>query len=423
MSGYTVAEKIIRAHADGVGRADDVVIARVDAAMATDTTAPFAIEAFRAMQGRTLWNPERMIFVIDHASPAPTETIANLHAMMRRFARETGAVFHEIGRGIGHQVMIENAHVRPGELVMGADSHSVIYGGLNVFASGVGSTDLAAIMLTGRTWLRVPRTICVELIGLPPLGISPKDLTLAIVGRLGIDGATGRAIEYVGPAVEALSLAGRLTMASMAVEMGAVAGLVDPTGLQLPYDFSATRADANAVYEEHIRIDVRELEPQVALPHSPDHVQPLSTVAGRRIDMAFIGTCTNGRLEDLHAAAAVLRGARIAPHVRLVIAPASRDVFAAAARDGTLATLIDAGAAFITPGCGPCVGTHLGVPGNAEVVISAANRNFQGRMGNPNAQIYLASPATVAASALAGVITPMSAPREPAHAAVSGVSR
>lgn len=404
MSGRTVAEQIIGRHAEAPVRADDVVIARVDAAMATDTTAPYAIETFRQLKGQRVWNPERMVFVIDHAAPAPTETIANLHAMMRAFARETGSVLHEIGRGIGHQVMVENAHVRPGDLVMGADSHSVIYGGLNAFASGVGSTDLAAVMLTGRTWLRVPRTVLVELIGDAPAGISPKDLTLAIVGRVGIDGATGRAIEYTGPAVHRLSLAGRLTMASMAVEMGAVAGLVDPTGLTLPYAFTPTHADADADYEQRIRIDVRELEPQVALPHSPDNVRPLREAIGRRIDMAFIGTCTNGRLEDLHAAAAVLRGARIASHVRLVIAPASRDVFAAAVRDGTVALLLDAGAAFITPGCGPCVGTHLGVPGNAEVVISAANRNFQGRMGNRQAEVYLASPATVAASALHGVI-------------------
>ncbi len=409
MSGRTVAEQIIGRHTDAPVRADDVVIARVDAAMATDTTAPYAIEAFRAMQGRAVWNPARMVFVIDHAAPAPTETIANLHAMMRDFARETGSVLHEIGRGIGHQVMVEQAHVQPGDLVMGADSHSVIYGGLNAFASGVGATDLAAVMLTGRTWLRVPRTILVELVGDPPPGITPKDLTLAIVGRVGIDGATGRAIEYSGAAVRALSLDGRLTMASMAVEMGAVAGLVDPTGLALPYAYTPTPAEPDAVYEQRITIDVRALAPQVAVPHSPDQVRPISEVAGTRIDMAFIGTCTNGRLEDLHAAAAILRGARIAAHVRLVIAPASRDVFAAGVRDGTVATLLDAGAAFITPGCGPCVGTHLGVPGNAEVVISAANRNFQGRMGNRHAQIYLASPATVAASALHGVITPATA--------------
>ena len=405
MSGRSVAEQIIGRHTDVPVRADDVVIARVDAAMATDTTAPYAIESFRAMNGRTVWNPSRMVFVIDHAAPAPTETIANLHSMMRDFARETGCVFHEIGRGIGHQVMVENAHVQPGDLVMGADSHSVIYGGINAFASGVGATDLAAVMLTGRTWLRVPRTILVEFVGTAPLGIAAKDLTLAVVGRLGIDGATGRAIEYTGDVVRALSLDGRLTMASMAVEMGAVAGLVDPTGLSLPYAFTPTRADADAIYERRITIDVRALEPQVAYPHSPDNVHPISEALGRRIDMAFIGTCTNGRLEDLHAAADVLRGAHIANHVRLVIAPASRDVFAAGVRDGTVATLLDAGAAFITPGCGPCVGTHLGVPGNAEVVISAANRNFQGRMGNRNAEVYLASPATVAASALHGVIT------------------
>jgi 3-isopropylmalate/(R)-2-methylmalate dehydratase large subunit len=406
VSGRTVAEQIIGRHAGQSVRADDVVIARVDAAMATDTTAPYAIEAFRSMNGRALWAPGRMIFVIDHAAPAPTETIANLHAMMRTFARDVGAVLYEIGRGIGHQVMIEEGHVQPGQLVMGADSHSVIYGGVNAFASGVGATDLAAIMLTGRTWLRVPRTIRVELDGTPPSMISPKDLTLAIVGRLGIDGATGRAIEFTGSAVRALSLDGRLTMASMAVEMGAVAGLVDPTGLRWSRDFAPTVAEPGASYEQQITIDVRALTPQIALPHSPDQVRAIDAAIGTRIDMAFIGTCTNGRLEDLHAAAAVLRHRRIADHVRLVIAPASRSVFAAAVQDGTVTTLLEAGAAFITPGCGPCVGTHLGVPGNSEVVISSANRNFQGRMGNRNAQIYLASPATVAASALHGVITP-----------------
>ena len=405
MSGRTIAEQIIGQHADSTVRADDVVIVRVDAAMATDTTAPFAIETFKEMGGRRVWNPERMVFVIDHAAPAPTEAIANLHVMMRTFARDTGSVLHEIGRGIGHQVMVENAHVRPSELVVGADSHTVIYGALNAFSSGVGSTDLAAVMLTGRTWMRVPRTIRVELLGDAPVGISPKDLTLAIVGQLGIDGATGRAIEYTGAAVRALSLDGRLTMASMAVETGAVAGLVDADGLTLPYAFNPTHAEAGAEYEQVITIDVRELTPQIALPHSPDSVVSITHAIGTRIDMAFIGTCTNGRLEDLRAAADVLRGQRIASHVRLIIAPASREVFAAGLRDGTVATLTDAGASFITPGCGPCVGTHLGVPGNGEVVISAANRNFQGRMGNPHANVYLASPATVAASALHGVIT------------------
>jgi len=405
MRGRTVAEQIISQHASTTAQADDVVIVRVDGAMATDTTAPFAIETFREMRGVRVWDPARMVFVIDHAAPAPTEAIANLHVMMRTFARETGAVLYEIGTGIGHQVMVERAHVRPGELIVGADSHTVIYGALNAFASGVGSTDLAAVMLTGRTWLRVPRTIRVELIGDAPMGISPKDLTLAIVGRLGIDGATGRAIEFTGAAVRALSLAGRMTMASMAVETGAVAGLVDPSGLELPYAFAATQPEPGAEYEQCITIDVRELAPQIALPHSPDGVVAIDQAAGTRIDMAFIGTCTNGRLEDLRAAAAVLRGQRIASHVRLIIAPASREVFAAGLRDGTIAALTDAGATFITPGCGPCVGTHLGVPGNGEVVISAANRNFQGRMGNPRSAVYLASPATVAASALHGVIT------------------
>jgi len=403
--GQTVAEKIISRHAGQAVYQDQLAIAQVDAVMATDATAPFAIKAFHEMGGKKLWQKEKVVLIIDHASPAPNERVGNLHKMMRDFAAQTGCLLYDVGAGIGHQLMVENGHVRPGELVLGADSHTCGYGAVNSFATGVGSTDLAAVMLTGKTWLKVPRTIKVELTGSPPAGTVAKDLILFLVGKLGIDGATYQAIEFTGDAVERLSVAGRMVLASMAVEMGAKAGIVSAAGLQLPYAFNPVFADPDACYSAVHRFDVSSLGPQISLPHSPDNLASVAEVQGTRIDMAFIGTCTNGRLEDLQAAAAILKGKQVASHVRMVIAPASRQVFQDALKDGTVQTLPDAGATFITSGCGPCVGTHLGVPGDGEVVISAANRNFQGRMGNPNARIYLASPETVAASALRGMIT------------------
>jgi 3-isopropylmalate/(R)-2-methylmalate dehydratase large subunit len=401
----TLTEKIISEHVGQRVRPGELVIVPVDAVMASDVTGPFAIKAFQEMGASRLWRPDKVILVIDHASPAPNQRIGNLHTMMREFAREKGCHLYDIGAGICHQVMVENEHVRPGEIVIGADSHSCAYGAVAAFATGMGSTDVAALMHTGKTWLKVPATIKVEFTGRLPAATAAKDLILFLVGQLGTSGANYQAIEYSGEAVESLTLAGRMTLASMSVEMGAKSGIVDPRGLQLPYPFEPMWADADAHYEKVYQFDVSDLSSQISLPHSPDKVVPLEEVRGTSIDVAFIGTCTNGRLEDLQAAADILQGQKIAPHVRMIIAPASREVFNQALAKGTVEILSRAGATFITPGCGPCVGTHLGVPGDGEVVISAANRNFKGRMGNPNAKIYLASPAAVAASALQGVIS------------------
>ncbi len=408
MSGQTIAEKILSRAVGGRVQAGQIAITSVDGAMATDTTAPFAIRAFQQMGGTRLWDADRFKLVIDHAAPAPNERIANLHRMMREFAAETGCQLYDVGEGICHQVMVENAHVRPGDVFFGADSHTPTYGALNAFAAGMGSTDIAGIMLTGQTWIKVPHTIRITLNGRLQPGVSAKDVILFLVGQIGLDGGTYHCIEIDGPAIEPLSLASRMTLANMTSEMGVKAGIVHPVGLALPYDFEPVVADRDANYLSSHRYNVSGLEPQIAVPHAPDNVQPVTALRGVKIQQAFIGSCTNARLEDLQEAAAVLRGRYIAHGVRLIITPASKRVMQAAVQDGTAAILMEAGASFTTPGCGACVGTHMGIPGNDEVVISSTNRNFRGRMGNPNASVYLASPAVVAASALAGeIISPV----------------
>ncbi len=403
--GQTIAEKIISNHAGRPVRAGDIAIVNVDGVMATDATGPFAVKSFRAMGGVRPWRPDRVSLILDHAAPAPNEGISNLHKMLRDFARETGCHFYDIGEGICHQLMVENEHVKPGDLFLGADSHTPTYGALGALALGVGSTDLAATMLTGKTWLKVPKSIQIRLTGTLPRGVVAKDVILYLVGRVGAEGASYQSIEFTGPAIVPMTLASRMVLANMVAEMGAKSGTVDMAGLSLPYPFEPLFSDPNAEYSAVYEVDISALRPMVSRPHAPDDAVPIDAVAGQRIDYAFLGSCTNARLEDLQAAAAILKGRRIAPHVRLLIAPASKRIFNAALRDGTLETLSEAGAAFLTSGCGPCVGSHLGVPGNDEVVISSTNRNFRGRMGNPNARIFLGSPAVVAASALRGEIT------------------
>lgn len=406
MPGQTVAEKILSRHAGTTVMAGELTVVDVDAALMSDTTAPLAIKAFREMGGTKPWNPRRTFLVIDHASPAPNERIARLHDLMRQFARETGAVLYDVGEGICHQLMIEDDRVRPGEAFFGADSHTCTYGALGAFATGVGSTDLAAIMLTGKTWVKVPKTIRLEVTGRINPGVEAKDIALAMVGKLGFAGATYQAVEICGDAIVPMTLDERMTIANLGIEMGAKVALIHPAGLELPYAFDpeAISPDTDAVYVREVTIDGSALRPQISKPPRPDATVDIDELIGTGIDVAFIGTCVNGRLRDLHAAARILADRRVAPGVRLMVSAASQKVFLDAVGDGTIATLTKAGATFLPSGCGPCVGTHLGVPGDGEVVVSTANRNFRGRMGNPNASVYLASPTVVAAAAVAGKI-------------------
>ncbi len=409
--GKTIIEKILSAHSGCDAAAGDIVLAKVDYVMGQDGTSPLAIKAFREMEVDKVFDPAKVAMVIDHSAPSPNEGVSALHKLMREFSGEQGITLYDIGEGVCHQLMPERGHVGAGDLVIGADSHTCTYGALNAFSTGVGSTDLAAAMATGKLWFKVPETIRFECNGVLPPGVFAKDLILYLIGQVTADGATYKAAEYAGEAISALSVDARMTVSNMAIEMGAKAGLMEPDDKLKEWlaahgrtDWNPVWPDPDAVYHQVLRYDVSNLEPQVAKPHTVDNVSPISEVAGTPIQQAVIGTCTNGRLEDLRIAASILAGRKTHPNVRLIVAPASRTVLLEAIKEGIISTLVEAGAAVVTPGCGPCVGTHNGVPSDGENVISTANRNFKGRMGNSNAFIYLASPATVAASAIAGEI-------------------
>lgn len=410
-TGKTIAEKILSSHSGQDAYANDLVVARVDFVMGQDGTSPLAIKAFNEMNGQRVFDDSKIALVIDHSAPSPNEGVSNLHRMMREFASLHNVKLYDIGEGVCHQLMPERGHVVPGDLVVGADSHTCTYGALGAFSTGVGSTDLAAAMISGHLWFKVPETIKFICHGRLPKGVYSKDLILYLIGQVTADGATYMAAEYTGEAISELSVESRFTISNMAIEMGAKAGLmnVDEKVIRWVRTHSNREpkpvcADEDANYARVLEYDVSDLLPQVSRPHSVDNVAPITEVAGIKIDQAVIGTCTNGRLEDLRVAAGILRGRKIHPRVRLIVAPASKRVYLEAIREGILQDLIEAGAAVVTPGCGPCVGTHNGVPADGETVISTANRNFKGRMGNNKAQIYLASPATVAASSLCGEI-------------------
>jgi 3-isopropylmalate/(R)-2-methylmalate dehydratase large subunit len=410
--GKTIAEKIFSNHTGSDAKAGELVITGVDFMMGQDGTSPLAIKAFEEIGGELVLEPSRVAMVIDHSAPSPLEGVSNLHTMMREFAGRQGLRLYDVGMGVCHCLLPEQGHVAPGEIVVGADSHTTTYGAINVFSTGVGSTDLAAAMLTGKLWFKVPPTLRIELSGRLPLGVYSKDVALFLAGKVTADGATYMAVEYGGEVIRHLSVEARFTISNMAVEMGAKAGLMEADAKtiewvaeRVDHPFTTAAPDADADYQKVLEFDLSDLSPQVAEPHRVDNVKPIEELEGTPIQEAVIGTCTNGRLEDLQIAAAILGGKRISPHVRLIVAPASRQVLLKAIETGAAQRLIEAGAAIVTPGCGPCVGTHNGVPSDGENVISTANRNFKGRMGNPKAFIYLASPATVAASAVAGKIT------------------
>jgi 3-isopropylmalate/(R)-2-methylmalate dehydratase large subunit len=413
----TIAEKILARHA-GLEqvKAGDIVIAKVDFAMVHDARAPNTIRMVDKMgQGRTGRLPfaSNTAWVLDHYSPPPTLEAAQTHTAMRRFADEHGSVLYDIGDGICHQVLPEGGHLTCGDLIVGTDTHSTTYGAFNAFGTGIEGTDVTAVMSTGKIWLRVPESVRVQLNGRLQPGVWAKDITLYMLGRFGAEGLNYRAIEYVGAAVSAMEIDDRMTLANHAAELGAKAALLEADdktfawlaahGAKAP---QAVTADAGAIYADRLEIDASALAPQVARRHAVDDIVAASEVMGQKINFALIGTCTNGRLDDMRQAAAILKGKRLAKGVRMIITPASRQIYLAAAREGLIEALTEAGASVEAAGCGTCVGitNHL-IPGDREVVISSANRNFKGRLGNHDAEIWLGSAATVAASALTGYIT------------------
>ena len=411
MSGLTLAEKLLAARVglDAVVPGQ-IVVADVDVAIAQDGTGPLAIQQIGELGTARVAAPT-CVFFIDHAAPAPRSELANAQRTIRAFCAASGATLSDVEMGICHQRVAES-YAKPGDLVIGADSHTCTAGALAAFATGMGSTDVAVGMASGKTWLRVPATVRLEVSGALRDGVAAKDLMLTIIGALGADGATYQALEFGGPAVDAMDMAGRLTLSNMAVEAGAKAGLIasDETtraflaGQGREADWRPLAPDPGASYERVVPFAAAAAVPMVSRPHAVDNVAPAAELADVRVDQVLIGTCTNGRLEDLRAAADVLRGRRRAPATRLIVTPASRDVARAAAREGLLEVFWEAGAVVTNPGCGACVGIHEGILGDGEVCVSTANRNFKGRMGSPEASIYLAAPATAAATAVAGAI-------------------
>jgi 3-isopropylmalate/(R)-2-methylmalate dehydratase large subunit len=412
--GYTIAEKILGAHAGNVQvRPGDVVVASVDFAMIHDARAANALKAVARLGAPVLPHAGRTALVMDHYSPPPNPEAANTHMDMRAFAEQHGAVVYDIGDGICHQVLPEGGHLTCGDLVVGTDTHSTTYGAFNAFGTGVEGSDVTAVMTTGKLWFRVPETIRVDLRGRLQPGVWAKDITLSMLGRLGAEGANYRALEYCGEAVAAMEVDDRMTLSNHAAELGAKAALLEADEKTFAWlkahgarEPRPVRADANARYCERIEIDASALAPQVARRHRIDDVVSVPEVEGQKIDIALIGTCTNGRLDDMRQAAAILKGRRIARGVRMIITPASREVYLAAAREGLIEALTAAGASVEAAGCGTCVNItgHL-ITGDGQVVISSANRNFKGRLGNAESEIWIGSAATVAASALTGRIT------------------
>lgn len=410
--GKTIAERVLSRASGTDARAGAFVVATVDFALGgVDSNTPLTIQAFREIGATRLFDPGRVAFAIDHAVPSPSQAFAAMQQATRDFARQMGAMLVDEGEGVCHQVLLERGYVRPGMLVPGADSHSCTYGGVNALGIGIGSTDMAAVLATGRMWVRVPESIRLVLHGALRPGTTAKDLALHLVGDLGADGANYKAVEFVGEATAKLTVGERCTIANMAVEMGAKAGLFEADAQteawvrersDLP--FEPVAADRGAHYGMLREYDVSRLSPRIARPGRVDDVVPVEVVAGTRVTRAFIGTCTNGRLEDLRDAAQVLKGKRVHSDVRMLVIPASRRVLLDAMAEGLIQILVEAGAALSTPGCGPCNGMSGGIPQDGDVVIASMNRNFRGRMGNPNAEIYLASPLAVAAAAVTGRI-------------------
>lgn len=412
-----ITEKIL-ANASGKNTVHpgDIVDATVDVIMVHDLTGPLAIEAFRKIGVDKVWDNKKVVIILDHQIPAESVKMAELHKMLRKFAKEQSIRIYDIGQGgICHQVMPEKGYVTPGSMIVGADSHTCTYGAFGAFATGIGSTEAAAVFATGKIWLKVPEAIKVIVKGKFQKYVTPKDLILSIIGEVGVDGAIYKSVEFTGPTMKAMSIAGRMTVCNMAVEMGAKNGIVEPDETTSKFlegrisnakeSFKSLKSDADSVYEKTLSVDVSDLESQVACPSSVDNVKPISKVGDVEVNQAYIGSCTNGRLEDLRLAAQIMKGKKVKSGVRALVIPASQEVYAQALKEGLVEVFTEAGALVCGATCGPCLGGHIGVLASGEVCVGTSNRNFIGRMGSPEASVYLASPAVVAASALTGKLT------------------
>lgn len=410
--GQTLAEKIISEHAAHDVKAGELVIANVDIAAVQDGTGPLTIQEFKKLGIPKLKNPKRSILFIDHASPSPRKELSNTHMVLREFSKEYGAVLSDVGAGVCHQRLIET-FVNPGEILVGADSHTCTSGALGAFATGMGSTDIAVAMALGKTWLKVPSTFKIEVTGKFNEGICSKDLMLYLIGMIGADGATYKALEFCGDTIENMTMSERFTLANMAVEAGAKCGLFATDEKTKEFlksrgredKFRSIKPDNDAVYERVIKINAADIHHTVSCPHTVDNTKAVEELKDVKVNQVFVGTCTNGRIEDLRTVAKILKGNTVNPDVRMLICPASKDIYIQALNEGLITTFVEANATILPPGCGPCVGVHAGTLADGEICLATQNRNFQGRMGNVNGFIYLASPYVAAYTAIRGYIS------------------
>ena len=410
--GLTLVEKIISEHAGKTVHAGELVISKVDVTAVQDGTGPLTVQEFKKLGVNKLNNPQRSILFIDHASPSPRKELSNTQIVLREFSKEYGAVLSDVGAGVCHQRLVET-FVNPGEVLVGADSHTCTSGALGAFATGMGSTDVAVAMALGKTWLKVPATFKIVVNGKFKPGICSKDLMLYLIGMIGADGATYKALEFCGETIENMSMSERFTLANMAVEAGAKCGLFiadDKTKEFLRLRgreemFRQILPDKDAEYERIIEINAANVPHTVSCPHTVDNTKPVEELKNVKVNQVYVGTCTNGRIEDLRVVAEILKGKTVNPDVRMLICPASKDVYRKALKEGLIDIFVDANASVLPPGCGPCVGVHAGILGDGEVCLATQNRNFQGRMGNTKGFIYLASPYVAAYTALRGYIS------------------
>ncbi|MBM2838031.1 MAG: homoaconitate hydratase family protein [Deltaproteobacteria bacterium] len=411
--GKTLVEKIIGEHAGKDVVAGEIVVAKVDVCLTQDGTGPLAVRQLEKMNLVKAANPKKTVIFIDHAGPSPQKQLSNDHILLRDFAKKTGAVMSDIGEGVCHQIICED-YLNPGEILVGADSHTCTGGALGAFSTGMGSTDVAVAIALGKTWLRVPEAFKFHIKGKFHKGVYAKDLILHIIGKIGADGADYKSMEFSGPAIDEMELEDRMTISNMAVEAGAKCGLMPSDGKTRAYlekhgrgeQWRELKADSDAIYEKAFEIDLNELKPTISFPHTVDNTKTIDEpgVKDVKIDQVSIGTCTNGRIEDLRIAAGILKGKKRNPATRLIVTPASKSIYLEAIREGLIETLVEAGAVINPPGCGPCVGVHQGILGDGEACLATQNRNFQGRMGNTDSFIYLSSPAVAAATAITGKI-------------------